>query len=80
MTNFEKIKDCTDEELAYLISRKVEESCPSGKKYNTKTCMPAVRHCEPCWLAWLQAEANQKEWDDFFEHDPWKTDFLEYYE
>ena len=55
MTNFEKIKNMTKEELAAFLSSKIDCSCCDA----TKECV-TFRNCPKGISAWLDAEAEEK--------------------
>ena len=55
MTNAQKIRAMSDEELARHIWRKI--GCPDGK--NHVTCGYAGE-CKDCWLDWLRQPAEKE--------------------
>lgn len=55
MTNADRIRNMTDEELATFIE---EASCPPTC-YRTHIYECRKEDCAPCWLAWLQAEVKE---------------------
>ena len=52
MTNAQKIRSMTDEELAELIDRETDSCAPTGD------CEKMSRDCKACWLEWLQQPAE----------------------
>ncbi len=55
MTNGDRIRAMTDEELAeYLCSFSFEQTCPPP--YDTPCVFDS---CEPCWSNWLKQEATE---------------------
>ena len=55
MTNADKIRSMTDEELAELIDRETDSCAPTGD------CEKMSRDCKACWLEWLQQTAEEDE-------------------
>ena len=55
MTNADRIRSMTNEELATFIE---EASCPPTC-YRTHIYECRKEDCAPCWLAWLQAEVKE---------------------
>ena len=53
MTNADKIRAMTDEELAKLGTK----GCPHSSVHNMCTAYGDV--CYRCWLNWLQKEADE---------------------
>ena len=57
MTNGDKIRAMTDEELAEVL----REGCPDevDDTYNTGTCiLPKPEECVACWIKFLKKEAT----------------------
>ena len=48
MTNADRIRVMSDEELAELIDRETDGCAPTGD------CERMYRDCKACWLEWLQ--------------------------
>lgn len=61
MTNYERIKDMTVEEMAKMIANEI----PHGDCYNCDRCEPIEKplrldsYCEDAWLSWLESEAEE---------------------
>ena len=55
MTNAQKIRAMSDEELADLIQREVGYCAPTGY------CEKASNDCKACWLDWLKQSAEEGE-------------------
>ena len=53
MTNADRIRSMTDEELAELIDRETDSCAPTGD------CERMPRDCKACWLEWLQQPAEE---------------------
>ena len=53
MTNADRIRSMTDEELAELIDRETDSCAPTGD------CEKMSRDCKACWLEWLQQPAEE---------------------
>ena len=51
MTNSDRIRAMSDEELAELIDRETDSCAPTGD------CEKMSRDCKACWLEWLQQPA-----------------------
>ena len=57
MTNADKIRAMTDEEIAKLFAYGTD--CPSdGKLLANCPFHDDATECQSCWLEWLQKEAN----------------------
>lgn len=54
MTNAQKIRAMSDEELAKIIEH--ELGCPV-----TGNCEKMSRDCKACWLDWLQQPAEEED-------------------
>lgn len=54
MTNGERIRQMTDEELAELMT---DEPCPP--LHRRKRC-PEERNCLECWAEWLKMEVSEQ--------------------
>lgn len=52
MTNFERIKKMTAEELAAELSDVVDGCPPSA----AKRCISERKWCDECWLEWLNED------------------------
>ena len=52
MTNADRIRAMSDEELAELIDRETDSCAPTGD------CEKMHRYCKACWLDWLQQPAE----------------------
>ena len=52
MTNADRIRSMTDEEIAELIYRETDSCAPTGD------CEKMSRDCKACWLDWLQQPAE----------------------
>ena len=52
MTNADRIRAMSDEELAELIDRETDSCAPTGD------CEKMSRDCKACWLEWLQQPAE----------------------
>ena len=52
MTNADRVRSMTDEELAELIDRETDSCAPTGD------CEKMSRDCKACWLEWLQQPAE----------------------
>ena len=59
MTNGDKIRAMTDEELAKLLEDSIIEGCPTDAKY-VRACNNWYDNCEGCWLAWLRRDETYK--------------------
>lgn len=55
MTNADRIRSMTDEELATWIAER-KETCPPIKFYGC-----SFKTCGECWLDWLKEEAEEAE-------------------
>ena len=55
MTNAQKIRAMSDEELADIISREVGSCAPTGY------CEKVSNDCKACWLDWLKQSAEEGE-------------------
>lgn len=57
MTNAERIRQMTDDELFVFLGSvgTFIHACPESRK--GKACGP-ITPCDKCWLEWLQQEAN----------------------
>lgn len=55
MTNSQKIRAMTDEELADLIQREVGYCAPTGD------CEKMYNDCKACWLDWLKQSVEEGE-------------------
>ena len=55
MTNADRIRSMTDEELAELIDRETDSCAPTGD------CEKMSRDCKACWLEWLQQPAREED-------------------
>ena len=53
MTNADRIRAMTDEELAELIDRETDSCAPTGD------CEKMSRDCKACWLEWIQQPAEE---------------------
>ena len=53
LTNAQKIRAMSDEELAELIDRETDSCAP------TRDCEKMSRDCKACWLEWLQQPAEE---------------------
>ena len=53
MTNADRIRAMSDEELAELIDRETDSCAPTGD------CEKMSRDCKACWLEWLQQPAEE---------------------
>ena len=57
MTNSDRIRNATDEELAELLNDTITHwQCPPRKEFSSKLCGRSPT-CNSCWLKWLQEEA-----------------------
>ena len=54
MTNSEKIRSMTDEELAEFMDNGCDVIAPS------ENCTKAFYDCKKCWLDWLKQEAEDE--------------------
>ena len=52
MTNADRIRAMSDEDLAELIDRETDSCAPTGD------CEKMHRYCKACWLDWLQQPAE----------------------
>ena len=59
MTNADRIRSMSDEELAELIDRETDSCAPTGD------CEKMSRDCKACWLDWLQMPAGEED-----KHEP----------
>lgn len=57
MTNAEKIRDMTDDDLAKWIAKEGGD-CKGDPDY-LETC--SVKKCVMCWLGWLESKADGDE-------------------
>ena len=57
MTNADRIRAMSDEELAELIDRETDSCAPTGD------CEKMSRDCKDCWLEWLQQPAEEDDHD-----------------
>ena len=57
MTNADRIRAMSDEELAELIDRETDSCAPTGD------CEKMSRDCKACWLEWLQQPAEEDDHD-----------------
>ena len=55
MTNADRIRSMTDEELAELIDRETDSCAPTGD------CERMPRDCKACWLEWLQQTVGEED-------------------
>ena len=55
LTNAQKIRSMSDEELAELIDRETDSCAPTGD------CEKMSRDCKACWLEWLQQPAGEED-------------------
>jgi hypothetical protein len=55
MTNAEKIRQMSDEELALFVSS--SDRCPYGHFLGDYDCK--CQRCEDCWLDWLKQEMEE---------------------
>ena len=55
MTNADRIRSMTDEELAKMLPTKSMWNCPPDIK--TRGGCPG--ECVPCWLNWLKQEVKE---------------------
>ena len=53
MTNADRIRAMSDEELAELIDRETDSCAPTGD------CEKMSRDCKACWLEWLQQPVEE---------------------
>ena len=53
MTNADRIRSMSDEELAELIDRETDSCAPTGD------CEKMSRDCKACWLEWLKQPAEE---------------------
>ena len=53
LTNADRIRAMSDEELAELIDRETDSCAPTGD------CERMSRDCKACWLEWLQQPAEE---------------------
>lgn len=53
ITNADRIRDMTDEELADVVFS-VVSSCPPGRRPGL-TCVRKTCNCKHCWLSWLKS-------------------------
>lgn len=60
MTNADRIRAMTDEELAKLIAY---EGCPEGCPLDGKSCWYTQNYdnCHSCWLDWLKQEVTDEQ-------------------
>lgn len=63
MTNADRIRAMTDEELAELIDRETDSCAPTGD------CEKMSRDCKACWLEWLQQTAEGDDHDERKENE-----------
>ena len=54
LTNAQKIRDMSDEELAELIDRETDSCAPTGD------CEKMSRDCKACWLEWLKQPPREE--------------------
>ena len=54
MTNAQKIRAMSDEELAELIDRETDSCAPTGD------CEKMSRDCKACWLEWRQRPSGEE--------------------
>ena len=55
MTNADRIRAMSDEELAELIDRETDSCAPTGD------CEKMSRDCKACWLEWLQQQSGEED-------------------
>ena len=53
LTNAQKIRSMSDEELAELLDHETDSCAPTGD------CEKMSRDCKACWLEWLQQPAEE---------------------
>ena len=63
MTNADRIRAMSDEELAELIDRETDSCAPTGD------CERMSRDCKACWLEWLQQPAEEDDHDERKENE-----------
>ena len=63
MTNADRIRAMSDEELAELIDRETDSCAPTGD------CEKMSRDCKACWLEWLQHPAAEDDHDERKENE-----------
>ena len=63
MTNADRIRAMSDEELAELIDRETDSCAPTGD------CEKMSRDCKACWLEWLQQPAEEDDHDERKENE-----------
>lgn len=56
MTNADKLRKMSDEELATFIASS-DDRCPDGHFLGDYDCMSM--RCEDCWIDWLEQEAEE---------------------
>ena len=57
MTNADKIRQMSDEELAQHLFDVSNYACPPGKEFTTVFC-GKYPDCKECWLDWLKQEVE----------------------
>lgn len=55
LTNADRIRAMTDEELTETLFDVANYSCPPGKEFTTALC-GKYPDCKMCWLDWLRRE------------------------
>lgn len=62
VTNADRVRSMTDEELAELIGDNIDCSICKNDVFRTTTCPGSLtadgKDCYGCWLAWLRKEAE----------------------
>ena len=58
MTNGDRIRAMTDEELAKLFTQTVVDGCPPDMDWTCKKDEEGWDACDSCWLKWLKQPAE----------------------
>jgi len=61
MTNADRIRAITDEELAeFMVRTGTEYSCPPPHYFGkNEYCQKHLPNCKGCWLDWLKQESGE---------------------
>lgn len=57
LTNADRIREMTDEDLAQHLFDVANYACPPGKEFTDIFC-GKYPDCKKCWLNWLKHEAD----------------------
>ena len=58
ITNYERIKNMSVEEMGEFISEKFDSDCPPRTPNYNSDCMNC--ECKKCWEHWLESEVDEK--------------------